>query len=347
MRVSVVVPTYNRAHQIAETIRSVLAQSYPASEVIVIDDGSSDDTESVCASFAPPVRYIRQANGGVSSARNHGASLAKGDLVAFLDSDDIWHRDKLAVQVEALRADPEAGWSITGCDVIDLAGNVVPGQSGFPAVFGVFSDLGIPPDEFFGGYMESRTIARSEARHPAWRGDAYLALFLGNFALPSSSIVRRELFQQVGGFDVEFRLAEETEFFHRLAAAAPVVVLMEPMVGYRVSQAGSLISPTNTRQLILNALTSLDRAAALRPVTAQSSDHERRGRTALLQKLAYANLSLLRRKEARDAVRKGWRAGAPLDLWSASVFAASLVPAPLLQVLHQVKRVVTGPAARP
>ena len=338
--VAVIIPTYNRAHQIADTIRSVLAQSHVPDEVIVVDDGSTDATADVCASFAPRVRYERQDNAGVSAARNHGVALTTAELVAFVDSDDLWHRDKLALQLAALSAAPTAGWSITGCDVIGLEGHVIPSRRGFPAVFGVFEAEGLTPARFFARYLRAVTITAAGADHRAWIGDAYVPLFLGNFALPSSAVVRRELFDRVGGFDPAFRLAEETEFFHRLAAASPVVIVPESLVGYRVGQAGSLISPANTGKLIANALTSLERAAALRPATAESESHYRRGRQALLRKLAYLKLTLGEGSAARSALRDAWRAGARPDPWSLGVWALSFMPAAILESLRKAKRAI-------
>jgi GT2 family glycosyltransferase len=338
--VAVIIPTYNRAHQIADTIRSVLAQSHPPAEVIVVDDGSTDATADVCAPFAPQVRYERQANAGVSAARNRGVALTAAGLVAFVDSDDLWHRDKLSLQLAALAAEPSAGWSITGCDVIGLEGNVIASRRGFPAVFGVFEAVGLTPSRFFAHYFRAVTITAAGADHRAWTGDAYVPLFLGNFALPSSAVVRREVFNRVGGFDPEFRLAEETEFFHRLAAASPVVILPESLVGYRVGQAGSLISPANTGKLIANALTSVDRAAALRPATAESESHYRRGRQALLRKLAYLSLTLGEGSAARRALREARRAGARPDPWSLGVWGASLLPPGILEWLRKVKAAV-------
>ena len=135
---SVVVPTYNRAEWIGATLRSVLSQSSQPHEIIVVDDGSADGTETVVGAFGARVRYVRQENAGVSAARNHGARLATGEYLAFADSDDLWHPRKLEVQLTALRTSG-AHWSITGCDVIGFDGAVIPGREvrvGLPPVPG-------------------------------------------------------------------------------------------------------------------------------------------------------------------------------------------------------------------
>jgi hypothetical protein len=222
--------------------------------------------------------------------------------------------------------------------VIGPDGEVIPSRRGFTAVFGVFAAEGVAPELFFARYFRPVTIDAGGRGHAGWVGDAWLPLFLGNFALPSSSMVRREVFLRAGGFDPAFRLAEETEFFHRLAAAAPVVVLTEPLVGYRVGQAGSLISPANTGKLIANALVSLDRSAARRDVTPESMAHLRRGRQALYRKLAYLNLTQRDGAGARSALTRAWHAGAPRDAASLGVYAASLLPGAALTLLHRAKK---------
>lgn len=97
--VSVVIPTYNRAHLIIETLESVFAQTYTDYEVIVVDDGSTDNTEEVLAPYRDRIRYIKQKNAGASVARNRGIVSAQGEYVTFLDSDDIWFPEKLEKQV--------------------------------------------------------------------------------------------------------------------------------------------------------------------------------------------------------------------------------------------------------
>src|SRR5262249_49148666 len=114
MPVSVVIPAYNCAPLVREAIASALAQTAPPFEILVIDDGSTDDSRALIAEFGSPVRYVWKPNGGVSSARNRGLAEARGDLIAFLDADDLWHPDKLRRQVEVLLERPELGMLGTG-----------------------------------------------------------------------------------------------------------------------------------------------------------------------------------------------------------------------------------------
>ncbi|HET7536321.1 MAG TPA: glycosyltransferase family A protein, partial [Candidatus Didemnitutus sp.] len=105
--VSAIIPTYNRAHLLPAALASIFAQTQPVDEVIVVDDGSKDNTADVLRTYGDRVRYIRQQNAGAGAARNHGMREARGDYVAFLDSDDLWMPEKNARQQELLRAHPE------------------------------------------------------------------------------------------------------------------------------------------------------------------------------------------------------------------------------------------------
>lgn len=104
--VSVVIPVHNGARYLAEAIESVLAQDHRPLEVIVVDDGSTDESAAVAAAFGPPVRVVQQAQQGASAARNHGAAVAQGEWLALLDADDCWLPEKLSLQLAAHFADP-------------------------------------------------------------------------------------------------------------------------------------------------------------------------------------------------------------------------------------------------
>jgi len=104
--VSVVIPVYNHGRYLGEAIESVLAQSYCPSEIIVVDDGSADDTAAVARRFEPHARYVCQQHSGAAAARNHGVELARGEHLSFLDADDLWVADKLARQMAAFAHTP-------------------------------------------------------------------------------------------------------------------------------------------------------------------------------------------------------------------------------------------------
>ena len=107
--VSVIIPTYNSSQYIKEAIDSVLAQTYKNFEIIVIDDGSTDNTKEVLAPYLSVIKYIYKNNGGPASARNRGIKEANGEFVAFLDADDVWKPDRLARGVDILDQRPEVG----------------------------------------------------------------------------------------------------------------------------------------------------------------------------------------------------------------------------------------------
>jgi glycosyltransferase involved in cell wall biosynthesis len=199
---SVVIPTYNRAYILGQAIESVLQQSYRPLEVIVIDDGSTDDTRSVVESFGPPVRYIYQSNAGVSPARNHGLREARGEFIALLDSDDQWLPWKLSAQIGLMRTFPELGMIWTDLIAIDGNGRV------------------LHPTYLRKMYSAHRTVRIEEVCSPAgrlgellpgtlpevadrpfYRGDIFSQMILGNLVHTSTVLIRRSRLEQVGGFD--------------------------------------------------------------------------------------------------------------------------------------------------
>src|SRR5580698_867963 len=161
--VSVVIPTYNRAHIVAKAIASALAQDYQATEVVVVDDGSTDDTEArIKDDFAgdPRVRYVRKANGGPAGARNVGFAHARGEYVALLDSDDTWHPWKLGVQVRCMERYPDLGMTWTDMEMIDPSGRVADPAHlrKMYSAYKLFSD-----DQIFSEAIPLREIAPEQA----------------------------------------------------------------------------------------------------------------------------------------------------------------------------------------
>jgi glycosyltransferase involved in cell wall biosynthesis len=225
-RVSVVVPTYNRPRELTRAVESVLAQSWTDFEVLIVDDGSTDDTGRAARSFADDrVRYLRQLrNQGVSEARNRGIREARGGLVAFLDSDDEWEGEKLGRQVALLDAAPR----------------------GVGLVYTGSRRVGGPRD--------------GEVFVPSCRGDVYREMLHRNvFDVGSSSVVaKKDVLDRVGGFDPSLPSMEDYDYWIRVARVCRVDFVPEPLVTYH-DQAGDRLRRSRSQEANLEAMEFLYR----------------------------------------------------------------------------------------
>lgn len=201
--ISVVITAYNYGKYISVAIESALSQTYTDIEVIVIDDGSTDNTPTVMEQYASDarIRYIRQANQGQPKAKNRGVAESAGEFVAFLDADDIWMPNKLARQL-TLFSDPEVGVVYTRRLWMDQHGAIIPGNE--------------------------RTLRR---------GNILNHIFVDNFICFSSSIVRKHLLLDAGGFDENLPMGIDYDLWIRLAARCHFDFVDEPLVKYRTGHA--------------------------------------------------------------------------------------------------------------
>lgn len=229
-RISVVMPAYNCAWCIDRAIDSVFAQTLTDYELIVVDDGSTDATPELLARRGSRLRVIRQANAGMSAARNAGIAAARGDFVAFIDSDDWWRPEKLAQQVALLDAHPEIGFCSHATEL----------QSPDGEVNGVW-----PCPESTENLVSQILGGRS-----AVAGGA------------SSVMVRKQLLERTGGFDARLRGAEDTDLWVRLAAAGNYACLPDRQVV--VTRNPGSVS-RNRETMRQGALDCLDKNRALLP----------------------------------------------------------------------------------
>jgi glycosyltransferase involved in cell wall biosynthesis len=207
VKVTAIIPTYNRRSHTLRAIECVLAQTTPADEIVVVDDGSTDGTaEAVAKRYGPRVLLIRQKNAGVSAARNRGIQAARGEWLAFLDSDDFWEPDKLEQQFAAIAAagTPECGACFTDC-IFD--GNPEMTRSAFENAglrsagpFGVLDDAP-------GHVLSTRPV-----------------MFV------QSLLVRRSIVQSLAGFDESMVVSEDTDLLFRLGLATRICFVAAPMV---------------------------------------------------------------------------------------------------------------------
>jgi glycosyltransferase involved in cell wall biosynthesis len=220
-RVSVVVPACNQARYLAESIQSVLAQSYGDFEIIVVDDGSTDDTRAIVERLDPRIRYVWQENQGLAAARNTGICEARGEYVALLDSDDAWLPNFLASMMSLVDANPEAAVFYCGVIYVDEWGCYLP-QSGHTRV------------------LRSKEL--------------YETLLRYNFLIPSTIVMNRAEVVSAGLFDVHFRRLQDWELWIRLLREGRTFAgLDQCLVRYRIHDK-SLSTDPKSGQVAANAL---------------------------------------------------------------------------------------------
>lgn len=198
MKISVIIPTYNRAQHVGNAIESVLNQTLPVHEIIVVDDGSTDDTRVVLERFGEKIRYIHQDNGGVASARNVGIVAATGDWIAFLDSDDVWKQNKIELQVDNLQQ--------SGADVCCSAYEDDLGYSSTE----LFPEMEIGAARYFD---DSLTLMFHNCHHP----------------LVQTMLAKKSLLLRMGLFDQTLRVAEDTKLMYQIAFHTGVCYINRPL----------------------------------------------------------------------------------------------------------------------
>jgi glycosyltransferase involved in cell wall biosynthesis len=204
MKVSVIIRTYNRAYIVAEAIESALNQTYGDYEVLVVDDGSTDNTSEVVQRFRDPrLRYVRhERNQGVGAACNTGVAEARGELIAFLDSDDIWRPEKLERQVACMERHPEVDAVFSDIEIIDDTTTI-------PSLIATMSSF-------------SKLLAkdRKQQEYVFSARQLYLCLLEEVPIKPTVLLLKREIFQKVGPFDLTALGCEDWEFLLRLSRVA-------------------------------------------------------------------------------------------------------------------------------
>jgi glycosyltransferase involved in cell wall biosynthesis len=225
--VSVVIPVYNGERYLADTIESALGQTYQQLECIVVDDGSTDGTPGVCAAFGDRIRYIRKENGGVSTARNRGIAEAGGELIAFLDADDIWIAYKIEKQAAIFEADEEIGFVYSGSCSVDEHNERVLGHH---------------------GVLPQRELVEN-----------ILLLGKSTGMMSTTGVIRKSLFNAVGGFDEDLSTSADADLICRIAVRSKIVGLSGSLARYRThgnQMHHNLAALENDMNLVLKKLYS-------------------------------------------------------------------------------------------
>ncbi len=323
--VSVVIPTYNRATRLPAAIDSALRQGVPDIEIVVVDDGSHDDTRAVVATYGTRVRYVHQTNAGVGAARNTGIRHATGVYVAFLDSDDRWEDYKLSMQLALFRAQPSVG--------LVFSDFVIEKPDGTIHEHGASLWAGRPVDF---PAMTALTLHQPESATAAWpaasvagcAGPMYRQLLDELPILTSSVMVRRDVLDATTWYTERVALFEDWEFFARVARRADVAYLAAPTtvnVGHldpgRVSKCSSLDRAVSYQTLVERVWLT-DRALSPEHVMAVRQAHGR-----ALQAVAREALLDGRPAQAREALAH-WTAAGYSDRrgWSHVYHTCALLP---------------------
>jgi glycosyltransferase involved in cell wall biosynthesis len=339
--VSVIIPCYNRAHIVRETIDSVLAQTYRNLEALVIDDGSTDDTREVVSSYPDPrIRYFHRENGGLSAARNSGLNNARGEFVAFLDSDDTWHPWKLAAQIEIFRRHPEAGLIWSDMSTFTSIGEILSLRH-LRTYYAVYESVNFERTHRRAGTLtELVSDAPPDlAECPYYVADVFKEMFGGNLVHPSTAIVRRERLQKSGPFEPEVTGpgAEDYHFYFRVTAHGPVAFLDAPTTLFRLHE--SQMTTSNRLHEARGNLTVVLHWLQRHPSVLPHS----RIRERLAGSHAWLGAEELYAGNSRGAIRHLWRS---FRLHSrrrtALMLMISLLPQKVAHILRRWKQAVRG-----
>jgi len=345
--VSVIVPCYNRADIVAETIESVLAQSYQLLEIIIVDDGSTDDTREVVMRYSDPrIRYFYKANGGLSSARNAGLDEARGEYIAFLDSDDVWHPWKLSAQIEIFSRYGSVGLVWSDMSTFEVVGRVIA-ERHLREYYSAYSIVQLETKHSAAGCLGDLIDAApaTMARCPFYVFDVFHEMFSGNLVHPSTAVVRRQRLRESGPFEVEVtgHGAEDYHFYFRICALGPVAFLDAPTTLYRVH--ASQLSTCNRLHEARGNLKVVTHWLDRRPSTLPQPVIQK----SLATSHAWLGAEELNAGDPRAAARHLWRS-LRLDGRQPSTFfllMISLFPPAATATLRALKRALRSSLARP
>ena len=195
MKISVIIPTYNRKHTLQRAIDSVLVQTFKPFEIIIVDDGSEDGTREWLLQNYPSVQYIHQPNNGVSSARNKGIQISQGSWIALLDSDDEWMPEKLESQSRFIEVNRDSSF----CHTNEI-------------------------------WIRNGVRVNQMKKHKKFGGDIFKHCLDICRISPSSSIIKKDVFEEVGAFDESLTVCEDYDLWLRVTAKFNILFLDEPLI---------------------------------------------------------------------------------------------------------------------
>jgi len=274
--VSVVIAAYNAARFIKQAIDSALAQSLAPAEIIVVDDGSTDHTREVLARYGERVRYFYQNNAGPGAARNRGVREARGDWVAFLDSDDFWDKNHLELLLNHAREFPEAVLIYCGKKWVDLEGREIQGndkQKMFPSGW-IFSDM------FAGNYISTTSVV----------------------------VAKKAILTEVGGFEERLKVSQDYDLWLRIAAVAPICGLPVYTLNYRRHDSNLTLQAVKMYKEDISILMEAIKMILNGKVDSRNNPRAIDIRVKMRQSFTNASVGMFHIGEYKEVRGLGWRA---------------------------------------
>jgi glycosyltransferase involved in cell wall biosynthesis len=321
--VSVVIPTFNSATYLGEALDSVLAQTYQPLEVILVDDGSEDETPQVATAYPGRVTYVRKQRGGPASARNVGVRVAAGEWIAFQDADDIWMPDLLE---KLAKSAAETGADLVCCDYRALidgspVGTTNMEHKGLDTRLDVLAPNGVLLDAFG------------------------LLLEVGNFVATPGVLVKKEALLQIGLFDEAIYCGEDLDLWFRLSQRWRFAVVAEVLVLRRLHARNMTRDTWVWKAGLLKVYEKLERYAPTLATGTRWRKLLRKGKGALLREQGARYLELGDLLLARKSWAKSFRTTCSPRL--AAYWSATFLPRPWMEALRSWKRQTTSTRSRP
>jgi glycosyltransferase involved in cell wall biosynthesis len=316
--VSVIIPTYNGAGFIAQTVESVLAQTLPDLELIVVNDGSTDATEQVLKQFCDKLRVVSGKRKGIPAARNVGLRASGGRYVCFLDHDDLWMPQKLSRQLELFEKDVEIGFSFTDYETF---GDPAPYQKGFEENGGKVREL--PREEI--GPRAFKILSES------------LFVDMVNGALPcwtSTIMMRRSVFEFVGPFDEALLINDDTQMWLRFAKQCRFAYVDEPLAKQRVRNSSTSLAMAMERKHT-DSILMFERLREWVELTPAESRAVQSRMAGLCMGLGYLEFTEGRLRSAGAQFRKSLRLR--FSTWTLAYYLLTFLPASGIRRMRALK----------
>ncbi len=279
--VSVIIPTYNRASIIEEAVSSALAQTWKNTEIIVVDDGSTDSTKERLQPYLDSIHYIYRPNGGLAAARNTGTETAHGDFIAWLDSDDVWSPEKLEMQVNFMLRHIDVVASST--DFSEWRNGKIKQLSHITGYYRAARGRRNGARGFYGKAEWIDMKGKTTNSTGIWtgKGDIYKDLVWGNFVHPPTTMIRRTAIDAAGLQDETLPNMSDYEYFLRLSRLGPFGYLDKPLLWYRYSQ-DQLSGPKYSLSIWLSLIEIMHRIVQDDPGVIEKRDKKFRHRHGLM-----------------------------------------------------------------